>query len=368
MKLLVVSDAPILKKDGKLQAYAPYVKEMNLWISHVKETTFVSPTRYNKRLLTAPFSQQNIVVRGLRRLEFNTFIAAIISFLTVPYQFYILSRCMLKADHIHLRAPGNLCLLACVVQIFFSRKRKTVKYAGNWDPNAKQPFAYRIQKWILSNTFLSKNIQVLVYGDWPEQSKNIKSFFTATYIKHEIESIVKKFDSPFKALFVGTMGDNKRPLETVQCIKMLRSNGIDISLEMFGEGSASEDIKRYRSEHGLENIVSLRGNQPAAIVQEAYKSAHFVFLLSKSEGWPKAVAEAMFWGAIPIATPVSCVPWMLDQGKRGFILDDWGEETATTLSRKLEHKEQLQEMSLQAQKWSQQYTLDSFDNAITELL
>jgi len=53
---------------------------------------------------------------------------------------------MKSANHIHLRCPGNIGLLACLIQILFPNTPKTSKYAGNWDPNAKQPFTYKIQK------------------------------------------------------------------------------------------------------------------------------------------------------------------------------------------------------------------------------
>lgn len=82
-------------------------------------------------------------------------------------------------------------MLGCLVQIFFPKKIKTAKYAGNWDPEAKQPLSYRIQRWVLSNTFLTRNIQVLVYGEWKQQTKNIKPFFTATYSKSEIIELKK---------------------------------------------------------------------------------------------------------------------------------------------------------------------------------
>jgi hypothetical protein len=29
----------------------------------------------------------------------------------------------------------------------------------------------------------------------------------------------------------------------------------------------------------------------------------------------------MFWGCVPIVTSVSCIPFMLDYGKRGVLLD-----------------------------------------------
>src|SRR5690606_18301671 len=85
-------------------------------------------------------------------------------FLFFPINMFFLFRAMSAARHIHLRCPGNLSLLGCIVQMFYPRKRKTAKYAGNWDPKSAQPMSYRWQRKILSSTFLTKNISVLVYG------------------------------------------------------------------------------------------------------------------------------------------------------------------------------------------------------------
>ena len=110
------------------------------------------------------------------------------------------------ADHIHLRCPGNVGLLGSLVQVFFPSKPKTAKYAGNWDPKAKQPLSYKIQKWLLSNTLLTKNMTVLVYGEWPNQTKNIKSFFTATYREADKKEIqIRKLEADIQFVFVGTL-------------------------------------------------------------------------------------------------------------------------------------------------------------------
>ena len=123
---------------------------------------------------------------------------------------------MKQVNHIHLRCPGNVGLLGCVVQVFFPSKIKTAKYAGNWDPKSKQPIAYKLQKWILENTFLSKKIKVLVYGEWLKQTKNIKSFFTASYHEYEIEEIAKKdLNNTIKLLFVGAFSIGKQPMLSV---------------------------------------------------------------------------------------------------------------------------------------------------------
>ncbi|RMB57406.1 glycosyltransferase family 1 protein [Dokdonia sinensis] len=369
MRFLVISDAPILRKGEEYVAYAPYVKEMDLWLKFVDQATFVCPTRYKKGLLTSGFNHQNILVKGLRRLEFHNFISAIVSIVTIPFQVIILFNQMLKADHIHLRAPGNLTLLGCFVQMLFPHKKKTAKYAGNWDPNSKQPLSYRMQKWLLANTFLTRNMQVLVYGEWEGMTKNIKPFFTASYFNSDKEIIIKKdFNTSLRAVYAGTMGANKRPLETVKLVEKLRHRGIDISLDMFGDGPLKDDIEQFCKESNLQEHIKLLGNQPAEVVKEAYKNAHFVLLLSQSEGWPKVIAEGMFWGAVPIATSVSCVPWMLGYGERGILIDDLQRIDLDKIKQSLNDISHLSEMSKKAIGWSRQYTMDTFAIEIKKLL
>ena len=63
-----------------------------------------------------------------------------------------------------------------------------------------------------------------------------------------------------------------------------------------------------------------------------------MILPSQSEGWPKAIAEGMFWGCVPIATPVSCVPFMLDYGERGVLLQMNLEQDVQQLKRLLNNE------------------------------
>ena len=89
---------------------------------------------------------------------------------------------------------------------------------------------------------------------------------------------------------------------------------------------------------------------------------------SKSEGWPKVIAEAMFFGVIPLGTKISCVPWMLDFGKRGVLIDMDLEKDVALILKLLKNTSELQVMAKKAQEWSHQYTLDKFETEIKELL
>jgi glycosyltransferase involved in cell wall biosynthesis len=273
----------------------------------------------------------------------------------------------MKSDHIHLRCPGNIGLLGSIAQVFFPSKNKTAKYAGNWDPKSKQPFTYKLQRWILSNTLLSRNIQVLVYGDWGNQSKNIKSFFTASYRENQISSsIERKFDSKLKFIYVGSLIPSKNPLLSAEIAKELINLGKDVELNFYGEGIERKSLKKFILENNLQSSIILHGNVNSEILQKAYQESHFLIFISQSEGWPKVVAESMFWGCVPITTSVSCVPWMLDFGGRGYLVNENVNEIVKLI---LDITPiDFSTISEFAHDWSRNYTLDKFEAEVKKLV
>ncbi len=479
MKFAIFTHVIHKKHNHLLYAYAPYVHEMNLWIKYVDEVEIIAPfsskevtfiesgynLERNKQMLnqvqydgkqhhSAPDAEsfdkgqekkrlqqahnniegtfdkiKSINLIKIPAFDITSLKNGIKAIFKIPAICYRIFKSMKWADHIHLRCPGNIGLLAGVVQILFPNKPKTIKYAGNWDANSKQPFSYKFQKWILSNTFLTRNAKVLVYGEWTNQSKNIISFFTATYSEEEIchsqldwESHEKKHNNEmlnnqvqhgakkgqiasshtprndkanchsvfntesfkmdttgdkklnqvqqevFKFIFVGALTKGKQPLLSVKIVNRLKLDGYNVTLDIFGEGEEKTNIEKYINKNNLLNIIKLHGNKSKHQVKEAYKKSNFLLFVSKSEGWPKVVAEAMFWGCIPITSRVSCVPWMLAEGKRGLLVDNDIDEIISTIERLLTDKEGYRQMSLNAQKWSQQYTLEYFEKEISKIL
>ena len=260
-------------------------------------------------------------------------------------------------------------LLASIIQILFPKKIKTAKYAGNWDSESKQPLSYKLQKWILSNTFLTRNMQVFIYGQWEGSSKNIKSFFTATYSQADKTPILPKdFKHKIQFVFVGTLVLGKNPFYAIKLVEALYKKGHDVALTLYGEGTERKNLENYISQNKLENIISLAGNQTQEIVKKAYEKSHFVILPSESEGWPKAVAEGMFWGCVSVATQVSCVPFMLDYGNRGVLLEIDLEKDVCQIDVLLQNETIYQSKSQKASEWSRQYTLDVFEEEIKKLL
>ena len=176
MKFAVITHVQHIKSHNDYYGYAPYIREMNIWLQYVDEVTVVAPL-VEKELnpIHEKYRHSKITFNKVPEFNITSFSNIFITVFRLPMIFIAVYKAMSKADHIHLRCPGNMGLIGAFVQILFPKKPKTAKYAGNWDPNAKQPLTYKLQRWILSNAFLTKNMKVLVYGNWNNQSKNIKS-------------------------------------------------------------------------------------------------------------------------------------------------------------------------------------------------
>lgn len=370
MKLIVISSSPFVAKDNGYEAYSPYIREMEIWARHTDAIGFCCPVwKSDQGTLVGPIAFPVQKLFEARDFNITTFGATLKAVAYSFHNFRKLFAAMRWADHIHLRCPGNLGLMGCIVQIFFPRKPKTAKYAGNWDPKAKQPWSYKLQRWILSNTWLTKNMQVLVYGEWPAQSKNIKPFFTATYHESDKQPVqARSLHGTLQAMFVGTLSPGKRPLYAVQLVAALRERGIDIQLSLYGHGAERQVLEDYIIQNKLGDSIFFKGNQPQEVVREAFKKSHFVVLPSQSEGWPKVIAEGMFWGCVPIASRVSCLANMLDNGQRGLLLDMDFESDVNQLFALINAPETYRDNAQKGIAWSRKYTMDRFENEIKMLL
>lgn len=369
-RLLVISSAPLISKEGTFFAYSPYEKEMQIWAKHTEEIAFCCPIwKEDKGLLIAEISFKIHKIIPLKEFNIKTIPNTLKSIYYSIINCFILFKAIKNANHIHMRCPGNVTLLAAFIQVFFPKKIKTVKYAGNWDPKSQQPLSYKLQRWILSNTFLSKNTQVLVYGSWDNQTKNIKPFFTASYSESDKKEVkVRKLEDEIKFLFVGTLSKGKQPLYVIQLVEELRLLQQNVYLELYGEGVLRKELEAYITNRNLEAFVIIKGNQSKECIQNAYQHSHFLVLPSKSEGWPKVVAEAMFWGCLPIVTKISCVPYMLEDGNRGLLIDGNLTEDVQVILNLINTPSEFENKANKALNWSREFTLEKFENEIKALI
>ncbi|MBT8267888.1 MAG: glycosyltransferase family 1 protein, partial [Bacteroidia bacterium] len=142
MKFAVITHALHYREDKRINAYAPYVNEMNLWGRYVDQFLIVAPKASKiEPAINMAYEQDQIRWYTIPSFSITSIVNALSAIILIPVVFIQIFRACVVADHIHLRCPGNVGLLGCLVQIFFPGKPKTAKYAGNWGSNKKQPWS-----------------------------------------------------------------------------------------------------------------------------------------------------------------------------------------------------------------------------------
>lgn len=373
MNFLILSHVPHVRKDRKYFAYGPYVREMNIWIKFFSSVTIIAPQAKDRELnpIELPYEHDNIRFVPVNEINLTTWKGKLTSIFSLPAITLKVLIGMKKADHIHLRCPGNMGLLGAYLQYFFPKKKKTAKYAGNWDPFSNQPNTYKLQQRLISDSDFSKNMNVLIYGNWPNQSKNIVPFFTFSYDSSESQEdsrVAISENCTIKLLFVGALVTGKNPLKAAEVANILNQDGVGFTLDFCGEGSQKEDLQTYVDEHQLSDRVKLCGNLTSESLKDKYKESHFLIFLSESEGWPKVVAESMFFGCLPITTPVSCVADMLGQGERGDLIESNPMEAVRRIKQYIKNPQDYHSKSKLAKEWSKQFTKESFELELQKLI
>lgn len=370
MKFLIITNAPHKIKDGKYYAYGPYIKEMNIWLKHVDEVkviSFVSTDTINNMDLA--YKHNNIEFISVPTFNLTSMSNIFKTLVSLPIILYTLFKYMKKSDHIHLRSPSNMALLGLIVQVFFPNKKKTAKYAANWDMTSKQPLSYRLQQKLMENTFLSRNLKALVYGEWPNQTNNIFPMFTATYHDDEKEKInIRPINGKLNIIYSGRLIKSKRPLLTIQVVEELINRGYDAYLDVVGDGEEMNRLRDYVKNHSLSKNIILHGRENAETLKILYKKAHFLVFMSKSEGWGKVITESMFWGCLPITTAVGPVPYILGNGSRGALLEANKDIICDCIEKYIDNPSLYLKHTSNAIAWSQELTLDKFEQKIKELL
>ncbi|RYD68887.1 MAG: glycosyltransferase family 1 protein, partial [Sphingobacteriales bacterium] len=181
-RVTVISSAPLIYTDKGWFMYKPYETEMQLWAKNTDQIFFCCPVwKEDRNLLKSEVSFKVHKTFELIEFDCTNIKNSIRAIGVVLINAYRIFKAMKASDHIHLRCPGNIGLVGCLAQLFFPTKIKSAKYAANWDMESKQPFSYRVQQSLIRNTRITKKMTGLVYGIWPDRTKNIRPFFTASY-------------------------------------------------------------------------------------------------------------------------------------------------------------------------------------------
>ena len=119
---------------------------------------------------------------------------------------------------------------------------------------------------------------------------------------------------PFTVIFVGSLSQRKGLADLLAAARLLKTKAIRVLL--CGRGIVDA---RLISEYSEINVEVKVGRSRADLVRYMH-GADVLALPSLAEGFGHVILEAMACGLPVIATPHTCAPDVIDDGKQGFIV------------------------------------------------
>ncbi len=314
--LLVASHVEHHCFEGQVHAYGPYARELALWCRTFGTVTIVGPRRDGPPPADAAPIDGDVRVIHLDPGGGPGWAPKLRQAARAPGQLVRLARLARRADALHVRCPGSVGLLGILVGRV--APRRVAKYAGQWTGFPGEPALWRVQRSLLRSRWWGA--PVTAYQRRADDPAWVEQFFSAAATDEQlgVAASVAAARAPrpeVRALFVGRLTNAKHPEAAVRAVATARRAGLAITLEVIGDGPLRAALEAEVDGLELGDAIALRGPLPFDEVLAAYAGADVLLLPSESEGWPKAVTEAMAFGLVCIATDTGLIPEILGDGR-----------------------------------------------------
>lgn len=370
-RLLIVEGEVHYAFRGRLHAYGPYAREIDVWADLFPEVVIAAPVvEAAPPGHCLPFTRENISMRPQWRTGGITFRAKALQAAMVPAHVVRLASAMRDVDAIHVRCPSNLPLLGLLLAPLYSR-RLVGKYTSQWDGGPREPWSWRLQRALLRSSWFRG--PVTVYGRLPDQPSHIVPFFTsaldsAQAARAAAAASAPRACGPLRVLYVGRLTENKNVDVVLEAVARLADTGVAVECTVVGEGPERARLEARAARRGIAAQVAFLGGVPFDAVLECYERADVLALVSTSEGWGKSLTEAMAFGLVCIGSSTGVVPELLADGRGVVVPARDAAALATALRDVALRRADYDAMRRRAAEWAQQFTLDGLRSALAALL
>jgi glycosyltransferase involved in cell wall biosynthesis len=284
-------------------------------------------------------------------------------------------------DYFYCTVPNPYCWLPALI----AKRKVIMHYVGDSIDALRGNSRYGLLRKILYVTaYLPEYILCLlaskrsaVYTNGPHLQRKLKKFridsiavISSTLREDEFyQKDFKPARESIKLLYVGFIRYGKGLETLIQAADILKQEGINVQLNLVGQGENQAHITRLSQELGIEKIVHYNnfiGNR--ARLLQIYRENDIFLFPSLSEGSPRAVLEAMANSLPVVSTPVGSLPWTFENNKEIKLCDfSDAEEFAEKILEYISTPSRTQEIILRAyEKVKNNYTLEKYMTKVFE--
>ncbi|MEW5773295.1 MAG: glycosyltransferase [Thermodesulfobacteriota bacterium] len=133
-------------------------------------------------------------------------------------------------------------------------------------------------------------------------------------------------ERPFRMLCVASFKDMKGHGVLVEACRLLKARGVDLALDLAGDGPLREEVAARIAAAGLSREVRILGPLPRPEVAELLRRSHAAVLASvvgrrgDHDGIPVFLMEAMACGLPVASTRLSGIPELVEHGVSGLLV------------------------------------------------
>jgi glycosyltransferase involved in cell wall biosynthesis len=287
--------------------------------------------------------------------------------------FSIIYREVRDADAVHTPIPGDIGTIGLLVAMLLG-KPLFIRYCGNWE--LRRTAAEYFWRWLMERAAGSHTV-VLATGGGAEppsrRNRNIRWIFSTSLRESELQKFAAVRDRPSRGapcLIIAARQERAKGTGAViEALKTLGDEFPGISLDVVGDGDALPEFRRLAEAHGVAERVRFHGKvDHAGVMQMLGKADLFCFPTTSSEGFPKAVLEALACGVPVISTRVSVLASLIGEGG-GFLLDAaTPSEVARGIRWCLSDDKRYGELSASAVRTAADYSLERWRDTIASFL
>jgi glycosyltransferase involved in cell wall biosynthesis len=131
---------------------------------------------------------------------------------------------------------------------------------------------------------------------------------------------------PYRILTIARFTPKKGLPTVVRALKQLKDQKIPLDFTLIGDGDDREKILALIEELGLTSATSWLGTQPHHVVLEHYRQADLFVLGCEvatngdRDGIPNVLLESMAMGVPVVATNISAIPELVQDGQTGLLV------------------------------------------------
>jgi glycosyltransferase involved in cell wall biosynthesis len=280
-----------------------------------------------------------------------------------------------RADAAHAPIPGDIGTIGILIA-FLLRKPLLVRHCGNW--SVQRSPAERFWRWMMERMAGGKNVMLATGGapDPPSQrNPNVGWIFSTSLTEQDLKECIACADkSPAPAsaaprlITIGRQEHGKGTELVIESLPLILEDFPGTTLEVVGDGQALSGFRNLAASLGVADRVTFHGRVDHKRVMSLLRQSDLFCFPTSSEGFPKAVLEALACGLPVVTTRVSVLPQLIGQGC-GLIIEKTSPAAiAQAVKSCLSDADRYRDMSRKAVETARQYSIERWQQTIGNML